>query len=180
MIGLLFTGLTSLLSSSGLGVIFGGIMGLLNRKADLAAKRAEYEENARTREHELKQREMDAKVMEAEYAGKMKVAEIEGASRVEAEGYKAMAESYKFGQPQPGTWMDSFAGFIRPFTTMCYLVVSSAGAAYILITAFRISGGQFTVLQWNDMSKDTMDWIKFMASTTIGWWFGMRPSKVSK
>lgn len=180
MVGAIFGGLVSLLGSSGFGTIFGGVMGLLNRKADIQAKKLEYEDKERDRAHELKQREMDARLMEVEYQGRTKVAEVEGAAKVEAEAYKAMSASYDFAKPEPGTLMEKFSTFVRPFTTLCYLVISTAGCAYILFTSFKIAGSQFTPAQWHDMAKQTIEWLFFMAGTSIGWWFAMRPGKVMK
>ena len=159
-----------ILGSAGFGTVFGGVMGYFNRKADLAYKKLEYEDKEKIRLHELKQRELDVALMEKEYAGKIQVAEMEGT-------FKALDKSYSFAEPEKGSRMAAFSSFIRPFISLSYFVVSSFLCAYVLIYAFKIIGIEFDKEQWYELVNFVIDWLTFMASTTIGWWYAMRAGK---
>lgn len=158
----------SLLGSSGFGTIFGGIMGLLNRKTDLQAKGLELQ-------HDLAMKEMDAKIMAQEWASRTQVAVVEAGATVEAAGYAAMAKSYDAFKPAAGGKIEAFSAFIRPFVSMCYFLVSSIGA-FLLIR----NGWQNGAFINTDQVDFTVHWIAFMSSATIGWWFAMRPGNFSK
>jgi hypothetical protein len=163
----LFVGLVKMLGSAGFGTVFGGIMGYFNRKTDIAFKKLEMEDNEKARLHEIKQREVDAKLMREEYQGKVQVAEMEGA-------FKAIEKSYEFGTPDKGTWGAKFNAFVRPFIALAYFLLTSVGAAWILWYAFMVVGVEFTVLQWHELVNFIIDWVMFMGGTTIGWYFAVR------
>lgn len=150
-------------------------MGFVNRKADLEYKRLEYEDREKQRAHELKQREVDAAILEKEYAARVQVATIEGESKVEAEAFEALERSYDFAKPEGN--MAAFSSFVRPFISISYFVMSSLGAGYILYYAFNVEYVRFTHEQLYKMCEEIIAWSLFMASTTIGWWFGMRAGK---
>lgn len=175
MIEGLFIGLAKVLGSTGFGTIFGGLMGWLNRKVDLEAKRLEYADKDKQREHELLQRDKDALIMEKEWAGRERVAAVEGAAQVEQEQYKALAESYKFAEPEKGSKMAAFAAFVRPFISIAYFLISSLGAGWIIYYAFKVKGVDFSDAQWHELLMFVIEWIAFMAGATIGWWYAMRP-----
>jgi hypothetical protein len=158
-----------LLGGAGFGTIFGGLMGWLNRKVDLEEKRLQWK-------HELDMRDKDAAIMREEFAGRMKVAQIEGEARVEAEGYKAMAESYKFAVPEEGSKMAAFSAFVRPFLSISYFVVSSIGCGWVVYYAFKVVGVTFSPEQWFDIVVFVLSWFLFMAGAAVGWWYANRPS----
>jgi hypothetical protein len=130
--------LIKLISSAGFGTMFGGVMGLFNRKADLEVKKLELEEAKDQREHELAMRDKDAAIMEKEWAGRTQVAQIEGEAKVDAAGFDALAKSYDFAKPAPGGKMEAFSAFVRPFISLCYFLVTSIGSAWILYYAFTV------------------------------------------
>jgi hypothetical protein len=169
----IFGGAIKLLASSGFGTVFGGILGFLNRKTDIQFKKLEMEDNEKARQHELKQREVDAKIMREEYQGKIQVAEMEGS-------FKAIEKSYDFGQPEKGTWGAKFNAFVRPFITLCYFVFTSFGAAWVLWYAFEIVQVEFTIEQWHELVNFIIDWVAFMAGTCIGWYFACRAGTAPK
>lgn len=174
---LILLGLGKLLSSAGFGTVFGGVMGYFNRKADLQYKKLEYEDHDKQRSHELAQRKIDSEIIEKEYAGKVRVAQIEGESQSEAQAYSALSKSYEFAQPENGSKMAAFSSFVRPFISLAYFLISTLGAGYILLYAFKTVKVQFSVDQWYELTEFILSWVVFMASTTIGWWFGMRAGK---
>lgn len=164
----LLLGLIKLISSAGFGTIFGGIMGLFNRKVDLQAKKMELD-------HELAMRDKDKAILDAEWAGRLRVAEVEGEAKVEAAGFEALSKSYDFAKPRAGGKMEAFQAFIRPFVSLMYFLVSSAGSAWILYYAFAVLHIQLTPEQWYDLVMYIIAWVAFMAGATIGWWYAMRP-----
>ena len=164
-----------LLSSAGFGTIFGGIMGFVNRKADLDAKRLEREEAKDRMAHELAMRDKDAAIMAQEWAQRTKVAEVEGAAKAEVAGFEAMGESYKFAQPEKGTRMAAFSSFVRPFLSIGYFFITSIGSAWIIYYAFAVQKITLSPEQWFELVMYVIAWIAFMGGATIGWWFAMRP-----
>jgi hypothetical protein len=163
-------GLIKLLGSAGFGTIFGGLMGLLNRKADLKAKQAD-------QAHELAMRDKDAAIMAQEWAARAKVAQVEGEALVEGEAYEALGKSYEFAQPDKGTNMAAFSTFVRPFISLGYFLITSAGSAYIIYYAFQVAQIKLTTDQLFELTMFVISWIAFMGGATIGWWFAMRPGK---
>lgn len=174
---MLFIGLVKLLGSAGFGTIFGGIMGFFNRKADLEYKKLEYADKEKERAHELKQRELDASLMEKEWAGRVQVANVEGESRAEVAAFDAMAASYEFAKPKAGGKMEAFSTFVRPFISIAYFLISSVGAMYIIYHIFHIESLTFSSDQWLQLAVFVIEWMAFMSGTTIGWWFAMRAGK---
>jgi hypothetical protein len=170
-----FLGIAKLLGSAGFGTIFGGVMGYFNRKADLALKRLEMEDRDKQRIHELAQRDKDAAIMEKEWVGREKVALVEGAAKVEVEQYAAIAKSYDFAKPAAGSKMEAFSSFVRPFMSLCYFIVTSLGSAWIIYYAFTVKNIVLTPEQWHELVMYVISWIAFMAGSTIGWWYAMRP-----
>jgi hypothetical protein len=160
----------SLLGSTGFGTVFGGVMGLLNRKTDLKYKRLELEDRDKQRAHELKQREVDLKIMAQEANAKIQVAEMEGS-------FKAIEKSYEFATPEKGSKMATFSAFVRPFISLSYFVVSSIIVGVILYYAFSVTGITFTPEQWYALTMFALEWLFFMASTAIGWFYAMRSGK---
>lgn len=171
----LFLGLIKLLGSAGFGTIFGGVMGLFNRKADLALKRVEIEEANAARAHELAMRDKDAAIMAQEWAGRTRVAEVEGAAAVETAAYTAIAKSYDFAKPKPGGKMEAFSAFLRPFISLGYFLISSVGSGWILYYAFYVYNLKLSTEQLFEIVMFVISWFAFMAGATIGWWYAMRP-----
>lgn len=172
---LLILGLVKLIGSAGFGTMFGGIMGLFNRKADLDLKRLEREEAKDRMAHELAMRDKDAAIMAQEWIGRERVAVAEGDAMVEREAFSALAKSYDFAKPAPGSRMESFSAFMRPFMSGGYFIVSTIGCGWIVYFAFAIRGVKFTDAQWFDLVMFVLAWFFFMAGSAVGWWYAMRP-----
>lgn len=171
----LFMGLGKLIGTAGFGTIFGGVMGLFNRKADLELKRLEFQDKKDERNNQLLMKDKDALIMDKEWAGRLKVAEVEGASQTEVAAFNALAASYKFAEPEKGTKMMAFSSFIRPFISIGYFIISSTGTCLILYYAFYIYDIKLTTEQLYEVVMFVISWFAFMAGATIGWWFAMRP-----
>lgn len=166
----IFLGLAKFIGSAGFGTIFGGLMGVVNRLADMKLKKLQFD-------HELAMRDKDAAIMAQEWAARTKVAEVEGAARVETEAYAALGKSYDFAKPAAGGKMEAFSAFMRPFMSGGYFLISSVGCGWILYYAFRVVGVQFTIAQWFELVMFVVSWFFFMAGAAIGWWYAMRPGR---
>src|SRR4051812_37937286 len=99
-------GLIKLLGSAGFGTIFGGLMGIINRRLDMQVKKQD-------QEHELAMRDKDAAIMAQEWAARTQVAQIESTAVVEKAGFDALSKSYDFAKPAAGSRMEAFSSFIR-------------------------------------------------------------------
>lgn len=166
-----------LLGSAGFGTIFGGVMGLFNRKADLEAKRLDLEDKERDRQFQLTMRDKDAAIMEREWAGRVQVAGIDAEAKVDAAAYDALAKSYDFAKPSPGGKAEAFSSVVRPLISLGYFLISSIGSVVILYYAFKVYEIKMTTDQLYELMMFVISWIAFMAGTTIGWWYAMRPGK---
>jgi hypothetical protein len=168
-----------LLSSAGFGTMFGGVMGLFNRRADLEVKKLDIEDAKNQREHELAMRDKDAEIMTREWNGRLQVAQAEGEAKTDVAAFDALAKSYDFARPAAGGKMEAFNAFVRPFVSLSYFIVTSAGSAWILYYAFMVRNITLSPEQWFDLVMYVIAWIAFMAGATIGWYYAMRPGKVA-
>jgi len=171
----LIIGIAKLLGSAGFGTIFGGLMGIVNRKVDLQARALDLQEADRKRAHELAMRDKDAAIMAQEWAARTQVASVEAEGRLESAAYDATGKSYGFAQPERGSKMASFSAFVRPWISLGYWVVTSVGSAALLYYAFAVRQITLTPEQWHELVMYVVAWLAFMAGSTIGWWFAMRP-----
>lgn len=168
----------SLFSSSGVGSLIGWLGGLLNRKVDLDAKKAEYAYNLALRDKDLAE-------TQAEVAGRIAVAdrEIDEAKEtargmIESAAYNAMAESYKEQSAPLGgkwAWVDAVSKLIRPFVTLIFVAASLTLSGVVFYQAYR-SGVVFTTDTWQAWLDYVVRWVFFQAGVVIGWWFANRPS----
>lgn len=179
----------SLFSSSGVGSLIGWVGGLLNRKVDLEAKKAEYGYNLGMRDKDLAetQAEVAGRVAVADRAvtevkavaeGNIKTAVATAEGITEQAAYNAMAESYKEQAQALGGkwgWVDATSKLIRPVVTVAFVIISLAISVYIILKALQ-SGVTFTVDDWKEWVTYVIHWVFFQAGVVIGWWFANRPS----
>jgi hypothetical protein len=175
-IELLLGGVIKLLGSAGFGTLFGGIMGIFNRKADLAQKRVELEHEKSRWDHDLQLREADARIMQMEVQGKLQIAQTEAEAKVEVAGYEAMAKSYDYARPVAGSKMEAFSSFVRPAVTLAFFLASTTLTACLYWKAFEF-GWNLPAEKVTELVFLVTDWTLAMAGTTIGWWFATRPGK---
>jgi hypothetical protein len=170
--------IVSLFSSSGVGSLIGWVGGLLNRRVDLEAKKAEYQYN-------LDLRDKDLAETQAEVAGRVAVAdkaveeaEATAAGITEQAAYNAMAASYEEQAKSLGgkwAWVDAVSKLIRPAVTLIFVIASLTISTYIVWKAFE-SGVTFTVDDWKEWLTYVIQWVFFQAGVVVGWWFANRPS----
>jgi hypothetical protein len=140
--------LLSLLGSSAVGSLIGGVFAFLNRKTDLDLKRLEFE-------HSLALRRADLEMVQAEAAGRLQVAVVE------AEGAVESARMASIGQTQAADALD--AAQIRAAGKWGWLLVIS--------DAVRL-----TREQQYDAGMQAFAWVTGQASAVVGYWFVSRGS----
>lgn len=165
-----------LLGSAGFGTLFGGIMGIFNRKADLAQKKVELEHETKRWDHDLQLREADARIMQMEVQGKLQIATVQAEATVEAAGYEAMKASYDYAKPAAGGKMEALASFVRPAVTLGYYALTTLLTLWVAYTVLS-DGFALDATRRAEMLFLVVDWTLAMAGMTIGWWFATRPGK---
>ncbi len=87
------SGLLSILGSSAVGSLIGIIGGILNRKADIEAKRLDLDHEARRWVHEVNLRDKDIEYAKTEAAGRRDVAIEEAEGLIESARWEAEVAS---------------------------------------------------------------------------------------
>ncbi len=167
-----------LLGSSAVGSVIGWVGGWLQRRQDLEVLRLEMADRPAQRQHELALRADDRETLRMEAESRERVASIETEGRVESAQLDAIAAGYA-SQFDGGGRIATFSSFIRPFTTMYFLIVSSVLTGVILWLAH--SAGALDALgvdRWYGLVEYVVLWVLFHASIAIGWWFAMRAGQV--
>lgn len=166
--------LAKLLGSNAIGSAIGWAGGLLNRKADLEARRLDLEDRDRARAHEQALRRIDLEVMAAEAASKERVASIEAEGKVQSAAWDALAESYRQEAAIPE---GSLSKRVRPVLTLVFGIAGLVQAGVVLWIAFQAYRVEFTPAQMHELVQYTVAWVFFQAGLVIGWWFANRPGK---
>lgn len=171
-----------------LGSVFsGGATGLIGviaqRYADHQNKKLDMAVEKQRGEQELAKRQLDIQITQAEYAGKLKVAETEGATAKDVAESAAFGasmfkepERYATGELSTGQrWLmvltDTFRGIVRPALTLylCFLMT------YVWYQVRAVLGAEdldmaTALAAWSKV----VDTILYLATTCILWWFGTR------
>ena len=161
-------------------ILGGGITGIagtaIQRFADHKAKKLDGE-------LEIKKREIDLQIMKEEWNQRVKVAEVEGAARVEEADAQAFAASFQ--EPTPysaGTkkthaqvWvlllLDLLRGSIRPLLTIyvCLLVT-----AIYLQAASLLNHETLSPLAALGLVEQIIQTVLYLCTSVVCWWFGTR------
>jgi hypothetical protein len=164
-------------------VLSGGVTGLLGvalqRWADYKNKQLDIELQKGKQAHELA-------IMEREWQGRVKVAETEGAARVDAEDAKTLAASYAGAFDRFATWdmkaepwyfkiwfvlLDFLRGLVRPGLTVYLCVLTTL----IYFEARALLGGEnLTASDAINIQTRIVDTILYLMTTCVLWWFGTR------
>jgi uncharacterized membrane protein len=178
-----------------LGSIFsGGLTGLLGvgvqRFFDHLKGKQELERLRLQHEHEREMRREDREMLQAEFAGRVKVAEVEAAGREAAADAAAFSASfatepqrYAVGARPEGAigavgWLlmillDLLRGIVRPaltlylcaITTILYLDAKGILAKY---------GAALPVKDAVDLVNTIVSTVLYLTTTCVLWWFGTR------
>lgn len=179
------------LGSGAVGSVIGGVFALLNRKADIEAKRVEREHEARSWDHKLKEREADLKIAQAEAAGKVEVAIIEGDAAFDTARMGAIAEATRADAVSADeiqaagkmgflfVLVSAFSKAIRPVLTVA-LIGAALYVNWLLI--YRLSSVWGFLGQEAQLSTgmQAFSWVTAQASIVISYWFVARGSSGSR
>jgi hypothetical protein len=181
----MITAIISLLGSSAVGSIIGGIFAFLNRKADAEAKKLELEHERARWTHDLAVRDKDLEIAKAEAQGKKEVAIIEGEALVGAAQLKAIAEvqvaervtaeeitaAGKWGFLL--VWVSVFTKSIRPVLTLA-LAAAALYLNWIVIAKLTANWETMSAAQQYDAGMQAFAWVTAQASMAFGYWFVSR------
>jgi hypothetical protein len=174
--------LLSILGSSAVGSILGGIFAFLNKKSDLDAKRMDLEHERSKWAHDLSIKDKDLEYIKIEAQGRKDVAFVEGDYAAEVARMTAIGLSHQADQitaeeiKAAGTWAwmlvvgSALKAWIRPITT----VVLTTAAIYInwlLIDKLAGNWPALTQAQQYDASMQALTWITGQAAATLSYWF---------
>ena len=166
----------SILGSSAVGSLIGGVFAFLNRKADLEAKRLDHL-------HELELRRSDMELAKLEAEGRMQVAMVEADGQVDAARMQAIAAAnaadtldaaeIKAAGKVGGLLLvltDVFRRLIRPALTVA-LVGAALVLNWLLIERLASTWPSLTPVQQLDAAMQAFAWITGQASMVLGYWF---------
>lgn len=180
-------GLLSILGSSAVGSILGGLFAWLNRKADLEAKRSDQLHEQAKWAHDLAVKDKDIEYVKIEAAGRKDVAIVEGEASMQTARFNAIAASQEADRvtadelKAAGKWRwllvvaTTLNKLIRPLAT----VLLTGAAIYI---NFLFVGKLVEVwpnlnsAQQYDAAMQAFAWITGQAGACLGYWFVSRGS----
>lgn len=183
----MISAILSLLGSSAVGSILGGIFAFLNRKADLQVKQMELAHETARWAHDLAVKDKDLEFAKAEAAGRKDVAIVEGEATIEAARFTAIAAANQADRVTAddlnaaGRWRwmlvaaATFNRLIRPAAT----VILTTVALYLnglLIGKLIDTWPGLTQAQQYDAAMQAFAWITGQAGAALGYWFVSRGS----
>lgn len=175
----------ALLGSGAVGSIIGGVFAFLNRKEAAKAKVIENEHEQKRWEHNLKEREADLKIVQAEAGGRFQVAQAEAEGVAEAARFTALTEAHKgdaVGSDEIKAagklgWLfvlvSAFAKIIRPAMTVA-LVGAALYVNWLLIEKLGFVWGDLTTDQQISTGMQAFSWVTAQGSVVISYWFVSR------
>ena len=177
--------LLSLLGSSAVGSLIGGVFAFLNRKTDVQVKQIELAHEKDRWAHDLAVRESDLKIAQAEAQGRKDVAIIEGdalvdASRMTAIAAIAQAEKVTSEEIKAAgwwgfllVWASVFNKLIRPILTVA-LAAAALWINWIVIDKLTVGWPALSQAQQFETGMQAFAWITAQASMAFGYWFVSR------
>ena len=172
----------------------GGLTGLIGGAVDKVftykTKKLEIEQNRERYAHEVNMRKADAEIMAQEWAARTKVAEVEGATKIEVEDAKAFATSLTTDDKNYLDYLDKLnpkqdwffvvlefvRGSIRPGLTLYLCVLTTL----LYWKASKLVPSVIDPLQAVDMVSSIVNTILYLTTTCVLWWFGTRNSGKQK
>lgn len=172
----------------------GGLTGLIGGAVDKVfaykTKKLEIEQNRERFAHEVNMRKADAEIMAQEWAARTKVAEVEGAAKIEVEDAKAFATSLTTDDKNYLDYLDKLnpkqdwffvilecvKGLIRPGLTLYLCLLTTL----LYIKAAKLVPSEVPVDTALNMVTSIQNTIMYLTTTCILWWFGTRNKEKSK
>ena len=174
-------------------ILAGGATGLLGviaqRWADYKNKQLDLALEKQRGELELAKRDKDAVIMEKEWAGRTRVADVESNAKMDTAESQAFAASFQHDKATysvgaldklRGWWgqllrfllglVDVIRGVVRPGLTIYLCVITTLMYA----DAHRLVGGGLTATEALDLVKMIVATVLYLTTTCVLWWFGTR------
>lgn len=181
----MISALLSLLGSSAVGSLIGGIFAFLNRKTDISVKQLELAHEKDRWAHELAVRESDLTIAREESKGRLDVAIVEGDSAVDAARMAAIAQvaaaervtAEEIGAAGKWGWLLVWASALNKLIRPVLTVILAAAALYInWLVIERMTGGWagLTQAQQFETGMQALAWITAQASMAFAYWFVSR------
>lgn len=177
--------LLSLLGSSAVGSLIGGVFAFMNRKADIDARKMDLEHEEKRWGHELAVKRSDLEIAQAEAQGKLNVAVVEAEGLVDSARMQAIAKANEADKTTAGEinaagklgWVfvlaSAFNKVIRPVLT-----VILAGAAlflnWLVIDKLTANWGALTPVQQFETGMQAFAWVTAQSSMAFSYWFVSR------
>jgi hypothetical protein len=170
-------------------VLAGGATGLLGvafqRFADYKNRQIDAQMAKDRMAHEASLRDKDAAIMDKEWAGRLRVAEAEGAAAMDVQDGRAFAvgltsEPQRYsdaarlttGQMWLMVLLDVVRGIIRPGLTVYLCAVTTL--IYIELRAIMALQALWTAPLAADLMKQIVITVLYLTTTCVLWWFGTR------
>lgn len=181
----MISAILSLLGSSAVGSIIGGIFAFLNRKADIEAKKLEQAHEQARWSHDANMRDKDLAIAQAEAQGKKEVAIIEGEAMVGAAQLKAIADvqvaeritAEEITAAGKLGWLfvltSVFTKLIRPVLTVA-VGAASLYLNWIVIGHLTEGWASMDKAQQMEVGMQAFSWVTAQASMMFGYWFVSR------
>lgn len=172
----MISAILSILGSSAVGSLIGGVFAFLNRKTDLESKRLD-------NEHALAMRRFDLDIAQAEAQGRLEVAIVEADGAIESARMVAIGKANQ--ADELSAWQIKAAGkvgglllvltdvlrrLIRPVITIA-LVGAALVLNWLLIERLATTWPTLTPAQQLDAAMQAFAWITGQASMVLGYWF---------
>lgn len=182
---MIFTGILSLLGSSAVGSIIGGVSAYFNKKQEFQFKELELAQEVRKWAHDLLVKDKDLEYAKIELQGKKEIAIIEGDSAVDAARMAAIAVSHtqekleaeELKAAGKWKWLLVFANaatkFVRPMLTVA-LTGSAIYINLLLISFFTEGWKMMTDVQRYESGIQAFSWVTGQAAAIIAYWFVSR------
>ena len=177
--------LLSILGSSAVGSILGGLFAFLNKKSDVDIKRMDLDHERAKWEHDLKLRDKDLDFARVESQGRMDVAVVEGDASIETARMQAIALSHQADQISAdeiraaGSWGwllvlgSAMRSWIRPVATVV-LTGAAIWLNWLLIDKLTAGWAALSVSQQYDAAMQAFAWVTGQAAATLSYWFVSR------
>lgn len=177
----------SLLGSSAVGSLIGGVFAFLNRKTDVQVKQIELAHEKDKWAHELAVRESDLLIAREEAQGRKEVAIIDGDATVDAARMNAIAKAQAADKvtaeeiKSAGWWgwtlvlASVFNKLIRPTLTVA-LACAALYINWLVIDMLVKNWPNMSQAQQYDAGMQAFAWVTAQASMAFGYWFVSRGS----
>lgn len=181
----IISALLSLLGSSAIGSLIGGVFAFLNRKTDLEAKRLDLLHEQARWGHETALRDKDIALAQVEAQGKKDVVFAENDGRFEIERMRAIGQAQAGDQVGAAEiaaagrmgWLyvviGAFNKAVRPLATVV-VVGAVLWVNWMLISAFIEQWPSLPQPDRLKLAVEALAWLCGQASIILGYWFVSR------